>query len=79
MPWTLGPFCVMGMTPHTLTIYENGIYSAVTIDRVSTAINLRRGNSISQHKTTEERLATDLQETDCTSEILFYQIFQNFF
>lgn len=66
MSWTIGPFRVVSVTPHTLAIYKNEIFNTVTIDRASTAQSRTQKNRTMQLKTAEGSLATDLQEADCS-------------
>lgn len=66
MPRILGPFCVVSVTLHTLSIDEHGIRNTVTIDSVSPTANKSQESSTTQLKTAKHGLATDLPETDCS-------------
>lgn len=65
-PQTLEPFRVVSKTPYTLSIDENKVHNTVTLDRAFTAPNLSQVNGITQLKTTEETLASNIQKSACS-------------
>lgn len=64
IPRTLGPFQVVSVTPHTLTIDENGIHKQVKIDWASAAPNRFEWYCTMQHQTAGNSPATSIQGTD---------------